>query len=335
MRFVIVFGTLALAVLIEASRFPLHLASRQVTSPTPNDNTTREVDSVAKASAKVSNQSLQLPPLPNPYPLPDSDLSIDFEEPTYFLLARDVVDCFTSARAQIRRYMHRHPDRPIPLANPPLTYIWRSVKFLFYPESTRRGFTFKDLLAVLDAFALKSSHEGYLSRRGFILADAEAQHVGRALLLPALASSAAAPLHQETTTTIVAQQQQQPADDDADDAATAKTRRSNRPANVGSPSSSSSSSPLHLHPLPNPYPLPNTNKELLFDAPGLPIRPADAAALIQLVLGETQLHIRLHRDGAAPPYTTYHLRDLVFFAVNEHPLADEGEEGLTYGDLVE
>ncbi|KAI4199812.1 MAG: hypothetical protein LQ350_004342 [Teloschistes chrysophthalmus] len=156
------------------------------------DGMTRDLDPVANALSKVSNKTLQTHPLPNPYSLPSSDLIIDFEEPRYYLLRRDVEDFFRATSQQVRRYIHRHPDRPIPLDHPPLTYIWRSVKFLFYPADPtahhRAGsFSFQDLLDVLDAFALKSSEEGYMSRTGIILTQTGLQVVGRASLLPALA----------------------------------------------------------------------------------------------------------------------------------------------------
>ncbi|KAL9576601.1 MAG: hypothetical protein Q9212_006963, partial [Teloschistes hypoglaucus] len=204
---------------------------------------TRDLDPVANALSKVSNKTLQTHPLPNPYPLPASDLIIDFEEPRYYLLRRDVEDFFRATSQQVRRYIHRHPDRPIPLNHPPLTYIWRSIKFLFYPSDPtahhRAGsFSFQDLLDVLDAFALKSKEEGYMSRTGFILTQTGLQTVGRAYLLPAIAY----PHHQEGPTAAQQQRQQQPG------AETAK--RSPAPP-----------------PLPNPYPLPHTNKNLTFDHP--------------------------------------------------------------------
>ncbi|KAI4091992.1 MAG: hypothetical protein L6R37_007643, partial [Teloschistes peruensis] len=220
MRFIQLLALLASAILVEAAPSQSDLAPRQVTRS--DEMMTRDLDPVADALSKVSNKTLQTHPLPNPYPLPSSDLIIDFDGPRYYLLRRDVEDFFRATRQQVRRYMHRHPDRPIPLDHPPLTYIWKSVKFLFYPADVTAhhragGFTFQDLLDVLDAFALKSNDEGCMSRTGVILTQTGLQTVGRASLLPVLAHP-----RLEETAAQEQQQQQQPSPESGGGGETAK-----------------------------------------------------------------------------------------------------------------
>ncbi|KAL8737989.1 MAG: hypothetical protein Q9181_001171 [Wetmoreana brouardii] len=115
---------------------------------------------------KMANKTLQLDPIPNPYPLPNSDLSLDFEEPISSVSAIDTRDCISYAREQILHLIQQHGDGQVPIN---FRYVWRTVGFMVFREVTQRGFTYNDTLDVLGAYAIKLGREGYRSRWAIVL----------------------------------------------------------------------------------------------------------------------------------------------------------------------
>ncbi|KAL8788389.1 MAG: hypothetical protein Q9195_007347 [Heterodermia aff. obscurata] len=125
------------------------------------------------------NNTLQLGPVPNPYVLSNSDLSIDFEEPMSELVPNDVVNCIVSARQRITHRISKSGEAQITI---PLWFSWRSVEFRVFAEQVPRVVTLTDTLAILDAFAIKSGVEGFRSRWANIIVTEGAQIVGQAVL---------------------------------------------------------------------------------------------------------------------------------------------------------
>ncbi|KAL8654036.1 MAG: hypothetical protein Q9210_001754 [Variospora velana] len=134
----------------------------------------------------TNETQLGLALMPNPYPLPNTDLLLDFEEPGMPLAVTDVQQCIFTARRQVLEDIARHgEDSPAP---PSMAYRWQSVEFRIFPEpvGTQRRLTLGELLTVLDGYALKSIREGYRSRWGrIVVAGVEEQIIAEALLTSA------------------------------------------------------------------------------------------------------------------------------------------------------
>ena len=128
----------------------------------------------------LRNKTLQIDPIPNPYALSDSDLSVDFEQPVSNLEPIDVVNCIVSARQRITRHISKHGDGPITI--PSIWFTWRSVEFRVFAEEVPRRVTLNDTLDILNAFAIKSGREGFQSRWGVIIVTEGGQLVGQAVL---------------------------------------------------------------------------------------------------------------------------------------------------------
>ena len=126
------------------------------------------------------NKTLQLGPVPNPYVIHDSDLSIDFEEQMSELVPNDVVDCIVSARRRITRRISQHGEARVTI--PSIWFTWRSVEFRVFVEQVPRRVTLNDTLDILDAFAIKSGLEGFQSRWANIIVTQGGQIVGQAVL---------------------------------------------------------------------------------------------------------------------------------------------------------
>ena len=126
------------------------------------------------------NTTLQLGPIPNPYVLSDSDLSLDFEQPSSYLVPNDVVNCIVSARQRITRRISEQGETRVTI--PSIWFRWRSVEFWVFVEQGPRGVTLTDTLAILDAFAMKSGREGFWIRWANIVLTEGGQMVGQALL---------------------------------------------------------------------------------------------------------------------------------------------------------
>ena len=126
------------------------------------------------------NKTSQLDPIPNPFVLSDSDLSIDFEEQMSDLVPNDVVDCIVSARRRITRRISQHGEGRVTI--PSIWFVWRSVEFRVFAEQVPRRVTLNDTLNILDAFAIKSGREGFQSRWATIIITQGGQIVAQAVL---------------------------------------------------------------------------------------------------------------------------------------------------------
>ncbi|KAL9011739.1 MAG: hypothetical protein Q9173_003447, partial [Seirophora scorigena] len=122
-------------------------------------------------------------PMPNPYPLPNTNLLLDFEEPGMPLPVADVQECFLRARQEMLRDIARYGEGS--LIPPSVVYRWGIVEFRIFPEPriTQRHLNLGELQEVLTAYALKSIREGHRSRWGrIVVAGGEELIVAEALL---------------------------------------------------------------------------------------------------------------------------------------------------------
>ena len=126
------------------------------------------------------NKTLQIGPIPNPYVLPDSDLSVDFDEPLSDLVPNDVFNCIVSARRRVTRQISERGEGPITI--PTIWFTWKSVEFRIFAEQVQRRVTLNDTLDILNAFAIKSGLEGFRSRWGSIMVTHGGQIIGQVLL---------------------------------------------------------------------------------------------------------------------------------------------------------
>ncbi|KAI4285679.1 MAG: hypothetical protein L6R35_004606, partial [Caloplaca aegaea] len=139
-------------------------------------------DKQNQAVGNTNETQLGLAPMPNPYPLPNTDLLLEFKEPGMRLAETDVKQCILTARGQVLQDIARHgEDSPAP----PSTYRRQSVAFRIYPEPAgkQRLLTLGELLAVLNGYERKSAQEGYRSRWGrIVVAGVEEQIIAEVLL---------------------------------------------------------------------------------------------------------------------------------------------------------
>ncbi|KAL8910137.1 MAG: hypothetical protein Q9171_004562 [Xanthocarpia ochracea] len=110
------------------------------------------------------NKNLQL--VPNPYLLPDSDLSIQFAEPGQDLLRNDVTEGNSLFRRKILTYIEQHGVGPMPRT---LEYTWKSVELRLFSMPAYHRVTLNDTLDILAAYSMKMVREGYHSLWGNII----------------------------------------------------------------------------------------------------------------------------------------------------------------------
>ncbi|KAL6714052.1 hypothetical protein ACLMJK_008546 [Lecanora helva] len=114
--------------------------------------------------ANQSNDSVQLSPLPNPYPLQDSRLRVDFQAQGGALRQDDAVNCIYRAKNELLQYMAQHENPLIPQPpGGPLRFIYRSVKIIIgrYPMPTPHVMTYNDTLNVISLLPAKMHGEGF------------------------------------------------------------------------------------------------------------------------------------------------------------------------------
>lgn len=130
---------------------------------------------------QVEGQNKTLELVPNPYLLPDSDLSIQFAEPGQDLLRNDVTEGILLFRRKVLTYIERHGAGPIPRT---LDYTWRSVELRLFSMPLYHRVTLNDTLDILAVYSMKMARERYRSLWGnIILAEQGRQKVVAQVLL--------------------------------------------------------------------------------------------------------------------------------------------------------
>ncbi|KAL9012857.1 MAG: hypothetical protein Q9173_002408 [Seirophora scorigena] len=132
---------------------------------------------------EVNNETLQLDTTRNLYPLPNPELTIEFESPGQSLPSNDVTECITLFRWKVIQYAKQHGEGPLPLR---LEQSWKGVRLGLFRVTTDRHITLNDTLDVLTVFNFSMEKDGVRARQGNILMQGQPQLklVAVALLQP-------------------------------------------------------------------------------------------------------------------------------------------------------
>ncbi|KAI4281022.1 MAG: hypothetical protein L6R38_003995 [Xanthoria sp. 2 TBL-2021] len=123
--------------------------------------------------------------LPNPYPIPETPYNATFRLPKAPLIREDVLGCLNYARREVVSHIKEYGDGPIPNGQAdPLLYPYRTVFFDIdsneLPENQRLSYNVA--AAVLVAFELKMTEEGYFHREAEIVMADSGEVIGEARL---------------------------------------------------------------------------------------------------------------------------------------------------------
>ncbi|KAL8930422.1 MAG: hypothetical protein Q9208_000606 [Pyrenodesmia sp. 3 TL-2023] len=111
-------------------------------------------------------------PLPNPYHVPNSRLTLDFDStPAGTLNALHTNALLAFAHRHIRQHIQLHGDSPIPLGI--RAFRTKSTEMLFASDPQFRVMRYTELLAVVRGFREKMFREGYRARTAVVLYELE------------------------------------------------------------------------------------------------------------------------------------------------------------------
>lgn len=122
---------------------------------------------------KSTNHSVASNPLPNPFPIPGTDITLDF---FVFPLSTqppssDVINLFHLFQSQIEARIRYYGDGPIQRYHYPRTYgkaVMSFTIFTFHNASVDL-FRYEDALAVIEGLQLKTESEGYTDTVAWVL----------------------------------------------------------------------------------------------------------------------------------------------------------------------
>lgn len=122
---------------------------------------------------KSTNRSVVPNPPPNPFPIPGSDITLDF---FVFPLSpqppsSDIINLFHLFQHQIEAHLRNHADGPIQRYHYPCTYgkaVMSFTIFTFHNASVDL-FRYEDALAVIEGLRRKTESEGYTDTVAWVL----------------------------------------------------------------------------------------------------------------------------------------------------------------------
>ena len=122
---------------------------------------------------RSTNRSVVPNLLPNPFPIPGTDITLDF---SVFPLSpqspsSDIIDLFHLFQLQIEAHIRYHGDGPIQRYHYPHTYgkaVMSFTIFTFHNASVDL-FRYEDPLAVIEGLRLKTESEGYTDTVAWVL----------------------------------------------------------------------------------------------------------------------------------------------------------------------
>ena len=133
--------------------------------------------------AKPTSDSLNIEPLPNPYPIPDTDITIEFlPQPGMFAPQppeKDVTVTFQLARADIEAYIRAQGDGPIEGNRYEVDY-GKVEMVLTSLDETADPVKYSDILSVLAGISMKMTREGYKNTAVRILRTGQPDTIGLA-----------------------------------------------------------------------------------------------------------------------------------------------------------
>ena len=148
---------------------------------------------VATALLGLANGSEKRRPgfaLPNPYPMPGTAFSVEFEDsaPGPALVKEAAVYCINFIRHDVVQQMVQSGNVRT------TSRVWHAADLVFgivpVQGQTEPQFLYQDLLAVLSAFFTKMIREGYRARRARILVTDGGRYVGYAHIAPEIVEAA-------------------------------------------------------------------------------------------------------------------------------------------------
>ncbi len=111
-------------------------------------------------------------PLPNPYEIRGSRISLDFDDTPAGALARSAVTALLARSAQhLQRHLQEHGDGEIPLGIQ--SFKAGAVEMMFASDPQFRVMRYRDLLWVVRGFRAKMVHEGYRERTAIVMYELE------------------------------------------------------------------------------------------------------------------------------------------------------------------
>ena len=150
----------------------LPVMAAQALALTPGD--------AALTLVKPIANSVNLDPLPNPFPIPNTTITLDFVYIPSFvppILPNDTIMLLDSIRSYFTNQIVNHGDGPIMdqvfrLGNAHVQMEWSSRKVPTNP------FTYGDALFVLIGFRIKLSKEGYVCTVAEVLRTGDLENIG-------------------------------------------------------------------------------------------------------------------------------------------------------------
>ena len=137
---------------------------------------------LAKPSSNSSSLE-PLEPLPNPFPIPGTDITIEFlPQPTMFAPQpprTDVLVLFQLARADLQAYIRVQGDGPIMGNNYEVDY-GKVEMILTSSNMAADPVKYSDVLSVLSGIAIKMSREGYRNRAVRVFRTGQPDIIGHA-----------------------------------------------------------------------------------------------------------------------------------------------------------
>ena len=137
----------------------------------------------AVALTKPTSDSFNLEPLPNPFPIPGTDITIEFlPQPGLFAPQppeADVITLFRLARSDIQAYIRVQGDGPIESNEYEVDYG----KVELVVTSTNMAtdpLEYSDILAVMSGISMKMSREGYINTSVRVLRTGQPDTIGLA-----------------------------------------------------------------------------------------------------------------------------------------------------------
>lgn len=127
--------------------------------------------------------SLNLPPIPNPFPVPNTDITLDFVPQPGAALALpkdDVIDCVILAKEHLETLIREQGDRTIGHGYE-LTYGLASVE-IYSENPPMQAVTYHQALSVLLGLSLKMAREGYRYRHTRVLHTGDGELLGTAVV---------------------------------------------------------------------------------------------------------------------------------------------------------
>ncbi len=131
------------------------------------------------SAARNQNHTLQVDGIPNPFPVPQTRLSVDFlsgEDPSLPLAVADFRFCIEVAQSRIDDFVQRFGDGPILRGRTSTLVHWRFktawIRVEAPPSPVPSGVTWSQAWAILAALRMKMDQAGYRERSGEII-DAE------------------------------------------------------------------------------------------------------------------------------------------------------------------